>query len=72
MIQLELPLICMAPDDKISQVEYLVHSVKESNTRVTRRLWAENRALKQMLFEVSERLQIIEKNICHGSKNLNN
>lgn len=69
VMQLEFPMLAeLPPENPIGRLEYIVGCVKESNKRVTRRLWAENRALKQMCVELEERLRLLEKNIC--SKNV--
>jgi len=67
MTQLELPFgVMLPPEDKNAQLEYLCNSVKESNRRVTRRLWVENNKLKQVCKELQERLEILERNICNS------
>lgn len=66
MMQMEFPLTIYPPGDKIAQLEYKAMCVEDSTKRVTRRLWAENRVLRQMCKELQERLEIIERNICHG------
>lgn len=66
-MQMEFPLIVTIPEnDKVAQLEYLICSVKDSNKRVTRRLWAENNRLNQLCKELEERMKIIEKNLCTG------
>lgn len=64
-MQLELPLkIELPPENSFGRLEYVVGCVKESNKRSTRRLFAENRALKQFCTELKERLDFLEKHIC--------
>lgn len=67
-MQLELPLIVeLPPENPLGRIEYMIGCVKETNHRCIRRLWAENRYLKQFCSELKDRVDFLEKHIC--SKN---
>lgn len=51
---------------EIDTLRHQVQSLKESNERVRKGLFARNGELTKQLIDISERLQIIEKNICKG------
>ena len=58
------------PHDKKNEIEFLkdeVKTVKESSDKVRKSLFARHGELARKYSELSERLQILEKNICYGS-----
>lgn len=45
-----------------------MEKVEKSADKVRRKLFAENGALKKMVIDLSNRLEIIERNLCQGQK----
>jgi hypothetical protein len=66
-MQLELPFMAdLPPENKIAQLDYSVNSLHESFHRVRRKLFANDAQTLTMLNEISERIAIIERNICRN------
>lgn len=65
MQQLELAFMAdLPPANKMDQLQYSFDSLHESFHRVRRSLWANDGKQTTMIKELSERLAILEKNIC--------
>lgn len=66
-MQLELPFMAdLPPENKVAQLEYSFNSLHESVHRVRRKLFANDAKALTMLEEISERVAIIERNICQN------
>lgn len=45
-----------------------VESIRETTSRVRKKMFADHAHLARMVLDIQNRLEIIEKNICHGEK----
>ncbi len=53
-------------DAKTVEMKCEIRSLKDSNERVRKKLFAENGKLKKEVSSLQERLDVLERNICRG------
>jgi len=64
MIQLDF----FQSHDELDLIRIELKSIKESNDKVRKGMFARHNELAKILLNISERLEIIERNICKGEK----
>jgi len=64
MMQLQLDMFRTDEEEELIQLRKYVEEVKLSNDKVRKKLFADRGNDRKLLFEVEERLKIIEKFIC--------
>lgn len=52
--------------DATSELKARMEAVELSASKVRKKLFAENGALKKQVYDLSERLEIMERHICKG------
>lgn len=57
-------------ESRLEAIEARMDKVEASAGKVRRNLFAKNGELTKLVFEIQERLNILERNICHGNTRL--
>ena len=66
MIAIQLDLFKTKEECEFDAMRQSIQEMKKSQERVRKKLFAENGQQKKIILDLSERMEIIERNICKG------